>query len=215
MKLNKEQALDLIKVLSHYDTLIGTSGVDAPTLRATQGRLEKFVLGEDDCCDHAEEDDDEEDEEDEEADEDSASEEDEEESRKPKDDEGDEADDESEEADGDGDDDEEELEVDAYVLGSELHDLKVAKAKIISSSVGDPDDDVTLEFENTEDDNSSICDLLVSGEAVGPITHVRRKGSELHVAENNGGRTWHRFHVSRFPKGWADTLTLDDLHEVE
>lgn len=214
MKLNKEQALDLIKVLSHYDTLCGTSGVDAPTLHATQGELERFVLGEDE--EDEEETDDEEVEEDDEADEDSSEEEDDEESDESEDDEGDEADDEGEEDDGESDDDpEEELDVDAYALGSDLHDLKVAKGKVISSSVGDPDDEVTLEFEHTEDDDSSVCDLLVNGEPIGPITHVRRKGTELHVAENNGGRTWHRFHVSRFPKGWADALSLDDLHEVE
>lgn len=232
MKLTKEQALDLIKVLSHYETLVGSSAIESPTRYATLGKLEEFVLSDDkeeddddldsaeaddDCCDHAGGDDDEEDEEDDEEDEDSDDEEDEEESGESEDDEGDEADDEGEEADGDGDDDEEEeLDVDAYVLGSDLHDLKVAKAKIISSSVGDPDDEVTLEFEHTAGDSADVCDLLVSGEPVGPITHARRKGTELHVAENNGGsRNWHRFHVARFPKGWADTLPLDDLCEVE
>ena len=62
-----------------------------------------------------------------------------------------------------------------------------------------------------------LTNLLVGGEPIGPITHVRRKGTELHVAESvkHGSRNWHRFHVSRFPKGWADALPLDDLVEVE
>lgn len=223
MKLTKEQALDLVKVLSHYQTLEST--VDAPTVYATLGSLEKFLLGDnedldsceaDDCCDHTDGDDDEEDEEDDEAGEGSSEEEDDEESDESEDDEGDEADDEGEEVDGEGDD-EDELSPDSYALGGDLHDLKVAKAKIISSSIGEPDDEVTLEFEFTAGgDDDSLCDLLVSGEVVGPITHVRRKGQELHVAENNSGeRAWHRFHVSRFPKGWADTLPLDELIEIE
>lgn len=224
MKLTKEQALDLVKVLSHYQAL-DTRSVDAPTVHATLGSLEKFLVGEEedddldsgeadeDCCDHSDGDDDEEEQEDDEADEDSSEEEDDEESDEQEDDEGDEADDEGEEADGEGDD--EELDPDSYALGADLHDLKVAKATIISSSVGDPDDEVTLEFENTDGEDVNVCDLLVNGDAIGPITHVRRKGTELHVAENNGGRAWHRFHVSRFPKGWADALPLDDLIEIE
>lgn len=221
MRLNKEQALDLIKVLSHYQAL-DTRSVCAPTVHATLGSLERFVVGEeedldsgeaDDCCDHSDGDDDEEEQEDDEADEGSSEEEDDEESDEQEDDEGDEADDSGEEADGEGD---EELEVDSYGLGADLHDLKVAKGKIISSSLGDPDDEVTLEFENTEGDDADVCDLLVNGDPIGPITHVRRKGTELHVAENNSGeRSWHRFHISRFPKGWTDALPLDDLVEIE
>jgi hypothetical protein len=213
MKLNKEQVLDLIKVLSHYDTLCGTSGVDAPSRRAIQGMLEDFILGEDkddDDDDLVEGDDDEEDEEDDGSSEIDPEEEDSEEPDEQEDDEGDEDDDE-----GDGDD-EEDLDVEAYVDRSDLHDLKVAKGKIISSSAGDPDDEVTLEFESLAGGDAVICDLLVNGEAVGPITHVRRKGTELHVAEDNSGeRAWHRFHVARFPKGWADTLILDELCEIE
>lgn len=227
MKLTKEQALDLIKVLSHYQAL-DQRNVCAPTVHATLGSLERFVVGEeeeededdldsaeaDDCCDHSHGDDDEEEQEDDEADEDPSEEEDDEESDEQEDDEGDEADDEGEEADGEGDD--EDLDVDSYALGADLHDLKVAKAKIISSSLGDPDDEVTLEFENTEGDDADVCDLLVNGDPIGPITHVRRKGTELHVAEDNSGeRSWHRFHISRFPKGWTDALPLDDLVEIE
>lgn len=222
MKLTKEQALDLIKVLSHYETLVGSCPIDSPTRYATLGSLQEFVLGEDeDSCEadddcEDEETDDEEDEEDDGEDEEDSSEEDDPESDESEDEEGDEADDAGEEDDDGSAAAEEELDPDAYALGSELHDLKVAKAKVISSSVGDPDDEVTLEFEHTEGDDADICDLLVSGEPVGPITHVRRKGTELHVAENNGGsRNWHRFHVARFPKGWADALPLGDLVEIE
>ena len=222
MKLTREQALDLVKILSHYQTLAPDNGVgDADGLCSD---LEEFVLsGSDEDDDAAEDsddeegDDDEEDEEDEDSDEDDSEEEDPEEPDESEDDEGDEADDESEEDDGEGDgDSEEELETDSYALGRDLHDLKVAKGKIISSSVGDPDDVVTLEFEHTEGDDADVCDLLVNGDPVGPIVYVRRKGSELHVAEgSDDDRTWHRFNVSRFPKGWADVLPVDDLVEVE
>jgi hypothetical protein len=211
MKLSKEQALDLVKILTHYQTLAPDSDVgDAMGLCSD---LEEYVLHGDEDEDGDEEETD--DEEDEEGEEDSG-EKDAEEPDESEDEEGDEADDEGEEDDDGGDPDEEELDVDSYAYAGDLHDLKVVKAKVISSSVGDPDDEVTLEFEHTENDDANICDLLVSGEAIGPITHVRRKGTELHVAENNSGeRAWHRFHVARFPKGWADTLPLDNLVEVE
>lgn len=211
MKLSKEQALDLVKILTHYQTLAPDGDVaDAHGLCCD---LEEYVLrGDED----EEETDDEEDEEDDGADEEDSGEEDAEEPDESEDEEGDEADDEGEEDDDEGPADEEELDVDSYAYSGDLHDLKPAKAKIISSSVGDPDDEVTLEFEHTEGDDANVCDLLVGGEPIGPITHVRRKGSELHVAESNSGeRAWHRFHVSRYPKGWADALPLDDLVEVE
>lgn len=227
MKLTKAQSLDLVKVLSHYETLVGDAGIAHVDVGGLCADLEDFVLNgsdedEDACeaedCDHDHEgDDDEEDEEDEDSDEDDSEEEDSEEPDESEDGEGDEADDESEEADEEGDGDaEEELDADSYALGSDLHDLKIAKAKIINSSVGDPDDSVTLEFEHTEGDDADVCDLLVSGEPVGPIVYVRRKGNELHVAEgSDDDRTWHRFSVPRFPKGWADALPLDDLVEIE
>lgn len=211
MKLSKEQALDLVKILIHYQTLAPCG--DVADVHGLRRDLEKYILGGDE---DEEETNNEKDEEDDETDEEDSGEEDVEEPDKSKDGEGDEADDEGEEDDDDGLADEEALCVDSYVYSGDLHDLKPAKAKIISSSVGDPDDEVILEFEHTDGDDANVCDLLVSGEPIGPITHVRRKGNELHVAENNSGeRAWHRFHVSRYPKGWADVLPLDDLVEVE
>ncbi len=212
MELTKEQALDLVKVLSHYQTLESTVDVDVHGLCSD---LEEFVLS----TEEDEETDDEEDEEDDEAGEDSSEEEDDEEPDESEDDKGNEADDEGEETDECSVEAEAELGADIYVRGNNLHDLKVAKGKVISSSVGEPDNEVTLEFENTEgvgiDVCDNVCDLLVNGDPIGPITHVRRTGTELHVADNNSGRTWHRFYVARFPKGWADELPLDNLAEVE
>lgn len=213
MKLSKEQALDLVKILAHYEVVTDSpiQDVDSSDLRRD---LEEFILeGAEDCdedCCSDEEDDDEETEDDSDEEEEDSSEEDEE------DDEESGEDEESSEEDDDDDPEEEDLNADIYVLGSDLHGLKVAKGKIISSSAGDPDDEVTLEFENTEDDEANVCDLLVDGQPLGPITHVRRKGKELHVAESNAGsRAWHRFEVTKFPKGWADVLPLDQLAEVE
>lgn len=205
MKLSKEQALDLVKILTHYQTWVLDSGV--ANARGLCRLFEEYILK----GDEDEEETDEEDEEDDEAPEEDSGKEDAEKSDESEDEEGDEAHEDEE------DSDEEELDIDSYVFSGDLHDLKPAKAKIISSSVGDPDDEVTLEFEHNEDDDGDCsCDLLVTGEPIGPITHVKRKGTELHVAEtSNGSRAWHRFHVSKFPKGWASTLMIDELTKVE
>lgn len=176
MKLTKKQALDLIKVISHYQALDSRS-VCAPTMHATLGSLERFVVSEeeiddddldsdkvDDCCDHSR-----------------------------------------------GDD--EQLGPDSFVPRANLYDLKVAKAKIISSSSGDPDDEVTLEFKNTER-SAAFCDLVVNGygKHIGPITRMRRSRTRLHVEEDNSGnRTWHHFYVPKFPDDWIDVIPLNNL----
>lgn len=204
MKLSKKQALDLVKILTHYQTLVPDG--DIADVHGLRCNLEERVLNGDE---DEEEIDDEEDKEDDGTDKEDSGEKDDEEP-------GEAEDEEDEEVDDGGPEDEEKLDVDSYARSRDLHDLKPAKAKIIGSSTGDPDDEVILEFEHTGGDDVNICDLLVNGEPIGPITYVRRKGNELHIAENNRGkRVWHRFHVSRYPKGWADVLPLDDLVEVK
>lgn len=204
MKLTKEQALDLVKVLSHYGTFTDVVNVNVSGLCS---ELEDYVLS--DGEEVEEETDDEEDEEDTAAAEGPSGEEDEEEPREQEDDEGSEAASAGEEADEQGD---EELYPDCAVHASTLHDLKAVKAKVISSSVGDPDDEVRLEFEECD----SECDLLVDGDPTCRVQYVRRSGTELHVAEltEQGLRNWHVFGVLKFPKEWTAALPVGELVEV-
>lgn len=214
--LNKEQALDLIKVLSHYLTLDDV--VQAPTVHRTLGQLEKFVLYE------RKEEDDEKDEAVDCENEVGSREEDEEEPREQEAEASPTADDSGPEDDEDDPSDEERasdedslsLKADRVVDGSDLHYLKVIKGTIMASSVGEPGDLTTLEFEHGD---RGEVDLLVDGVSVGPLIYVKRRSSELHVAarlsdDRSTWREWHRFSVSRYSKGWTDLLPLDELCEV-
>ena len=59
----------------------------------------------------------------------------------------------------------------------------------------------------------SVSLVLVDSYAEGGVTHIRRKGKELHVRDTDG--TWSIFDVDRFPKGWADVLPVNMLVEVD
>lgn len=221
MKINKKDALALAKVLhQHVDHLHSclasgeSKSKHQDTLEDLAARVDEFLVCGDvdddvcehDCCvDEGEADDDEGDEDLGEEEED-AGEEDEE-----NDEESDEDKESSEEDDGDDPEVEEEDELDpvSFVYGSELHDLKPAKA-----------DEGSVEFELVEDANlddgeeGDRVDLLVDSYLkIEGVCHIRRKGKELHVHDSEGN--WHVFNVSRFPKGWSDALPLDDLVEVE
>jgi hypothetical protein len=204
MKISKKDALDLVKVLTHYQTFDQLVNVD---VRGLCQDLEEFVLERDG------EDDYEEDERDDEEVEEDDKEKDEEELDEQEDGESDEDDGEGEEDDGEGEA--------AYVTtGVNLSNLKRVKARVISTSDTDfeVDDPVTISFES--DVYSSDVNLIVETDdlrsSIGPISYVKRMGSELHVAEGwQSSRTWHRFGVSKFPKGWATELPLDELVEVE
>lgn len=220
MKINKEEALVLAKLLHQHDSRSYPSALagDAEktdfqnTIEDLCERLDDFlVYGEEEtddeedeheCCDHGEEeeDDDEGDEDLGEEEEDSSEEDEEDDEESGEDEES------SEEDDGDDSEDEEELDVDSYAGGDDLHALKAAKLT-----------NGSLEFEYvTGDDHSEKdhVDLVVDGYTeLEDITHLKRKGKELHVRDCEGG--WSIYDVERFPKGWADVLPLDELVEVE
>lgn len=203
MRLTKRQALDLVKVLSHYQTLDTQHAIT--NVWGLCGELEEFVLGEEETSDEDEEGDDEDEEAEEDADEDKSvdEEEDEEEPSEQEDDEGDEADDEGDEADEgsnccpecDGDAD-----------GGALHDLSPIRAKVIESSSGEKGEVVQLEFEL--DPKPGTVDLMIGGLYVGPLLCVKRTGTELHVLDSSDD--WHQFSVAKFPKEWQKALPAGD-----
>lgn len=212
MKINKEEALVLAKILHQNLGPYGLAAVDKSefqeALEDLAARVDEFLVygdeeeaEEHECCDHGEEDDDEGDEDLGEEEEDSGEEDEEDDEESGEDEES------SEEDDGDyPEDEEEELNADSYVGGEELHALKSAKSS-----------DGAVEFEHAVDDDHSDedhVDLLVDGYTeLSNITHVRRKGKELHVRDGAGD--WYTFSIPRFPKGWSDVLPLDELVEVE
>lgn len=219
MKLSKQQLLDLIKVLTHYEMLTHRAD-DYSTPRAIDDveglrtTLEDALTGEDVCCDdedcgEAESDeeegddwDNEEEEEDEEAEDDvdeeeeDSSEEDEEDAES----EDDSEEDEDLEDDDESDDEEEELVADSYASSRDLHELKPVKTTQGS-----------LEFE--EDEDGEECDVLLNTYHECTITHLRRKGKELHVRDKDG--EWRTYNVAKYPAGWADLLPLNELVEIE
>ncbi len=205
MNLSKKLALDLVKILSHYQTLVDDGVADAHGLC---NDLEDFILGndEDDDDNTDEGEDDEEDARDESESEDVGEEEDEEESDEQEDEESDASDDEGAEVDKVG------LvpDADAEVAAGDLHDLKPIKGKIIASSSGEVDESVTLEFEH--DTEHDTVDLLLDGMFVGPLFRIKRTGDELHVLD--GSYKWHRFSVNKYPKDWQHVLPASKLLSV-
>jgi len=204
MKISKHDALVLAKVLtrvvdpSQPDDEKSQLDVDLEDLAE---RVDAYLTG-DDCDDHCEDHKDayeEEDDEDEEADDDCAEaedldgEEDEEEEEEDLD--------LGEEEDEDDEDGDEELEADRYVAPERLHDLKSVKS-----------DGVTVEFEDADDDTDSVV-VIEDGFTELTISHLRRKGKELHVRSTDGD--WYVYAVERFPAGWATVLPLNLLVEIE
>ncbi len=203
--INKEEALVLAKILhQHADEahslLSGTAQTDfRATLTDLLDRVNDFLTSDD-------EDEEEEEDEDEEAADDGGEEEEPDEEDDSSDDEDEGEEDESEEGDGeDADSDEEEgddgeLEADSEVSGDTLHRLTVA-----TTAKG------AVEFEVVDETDS--VDVLVDGfREVTDVTHVKRGGKLLEVLDADG--TWTSFHVTRFPKGWAKALPLEELVEV-
>lgn len=94
--------------------------------------------------------------------------------------------------------------------GEDLHDLKPVKAKIISSSFGQPDEVVTLEFENADENTY----LIVNGEQSGYLLQFRQDGSVIEVKEvlATADTAWHKFDIIKMPDEWrisSDGETFD------
>ncbi len=214
MKITKTNALTLMKILSHYTTVMdydhrvhGGHGICSD--------LENFLLGEDEDEDTNEQD---EEEEEECSDEEIDCEEDEEESVVKEDDPSCEADDLGEEDDCDCGNCEtgcyHSLDADATVDGGDLHYLSQIRAKVIASANAEKDEVFTLEFECESEDGAT--DLLLNDDSnilwICSLSYVKRTGKELHVCEKSG--EWHRYSVSKFPKDWQNALEAGVLHEI-
>lgn len=94
--------------------------------------------------------------------------------------------------------------------GEDLHDLKPVKAKIVSSSFGQPDEVVTLEFENADENTY----LIVNGEQSGYLLQFRQDGSVIEVKEvlETGDAVWHKFDIIKMTDEWqisSDGETFD------
>lgn len=195
MKLSRSQALDLVKVLSHYQTFDRETVLVDVDVDGLCRHLEDIVLNRDDEGDE-EEDDEENDSE--EADESSA----------------DDVEDPCEQEDDAPDDDvEEETDVSEVtpddsspvVSPGDLHELKPVRGRVIESSAAETGESFNLEFENF---GVGQVDLLLDAAWVGPLSRVKRTGTELHVMDSSD--SWHRFSVSKFPKDWQRVLPIGD-----
>ena len=195
MKLTKQDALDLTKVLFHYETL---TGVVLPfDLGGLQEELESFLL--EGTEDEQDEDLEEEGEIDSEGEDSSRDEEVDEE--------------EDVQSDPDADDDEEggeDPEHDAECTAGELTSLKSLSGRIVSSGVGEPDDKVKLSFDET--------DLVVDWDgslSYIPVSFMKRLASELQVGERVEQEiVWHRFSIPKFGKKWVEQIGPGLLYKV-
>lgn len=192
MKINKREALALVKVLNQHgvgsDThLASTSKTDHQnTLEDLADRMDAFLVhDEPNCCDVGSDDakaaDDGGEEEEDSAEED---EEDDEE--------------ESDEDDSDSDDDDA-LDCDYECTAGELHDLEAVK-----SSKG------AVEFE--EVDSHGSCQLILDGSTEHSVAYLRRSSKALHVIDDR--ENVHVYNINRFPKAWVTFFPLDELIEV-
>lgn len=212
MRITKQQALDIVKVIAHYELLTATqtptsvlsSYVTPDPARVVKDLLslktpfEQFLLG-----DEGEDDEKNEAEgeipfaEENEAQPCSESKE----SRT--------------QASSGGNRSEEEPEVDGSAFNSDLNCLTLLQGRIKTSSLGDPDEKVTLEFEDADFDR---VDLVVNGgDRIEEIGYVKRTGNELHVAEcggEPGNHVWHVFGVNKFPRDWLQLMGAGCLYRV-
>jgi len=110
---------------------------------------------------------------------------------------------------------EEGLETDGCIFNSDLNSLTLLQGRIKTSSLGEPDEKVTLEFEDADFDR---VDLVVRGsQRIEEIGFVKRTGNELHVAEcagEPGNHVWHIFGVSKFPRDWLQLMGAGCLYQV-
>jgi len=192
MKLNKQQALTLVKVLTLHKGAYNSYGSSGdPQTEAEQlvtdlqDDLEDFlVYGDDDAVSPEEcEDEDGVDEPDEEDDD---------------------YEDDEEEDEEDEEDEEEDLQADDTVKPLELHMLEPVKASLGSSVK------FTIEFEDLGDLDS--VDLLMEDDALEGVTHLKRFAKSLHVRDVDGN--WTVFEVPRFSKSWTRTLPVKKLVAV-
>jgi len=186
MKLNKQQALTLVKVLTLHKGAYNSSGdpqTEAEQLVTDlQDDLEDFLVYGDDAVSPEECED-----------EDGV-------------DEPDEEDDDCEEEDEEDEEDEEEdLQADDTVKPLELHMLEPVKASLGSSVK------FTIEFEDLGDLDS--VDLLMEDDALEGVTHLKRFAKSLHVRDVDGN--WTVFEVPRFSKSWTRTLPVKKLVAVD
>jgi hypothetical protein len=208
MKISKRDALTLAKILVHHVRDDGETKTEhEDDLVELSDRIDSYLSDEDGTCsdhceDHhkdAEDDEEEEDEDDEEVEDDGDEEEDLDDEEDEEEDEEDE--DSDEEEDEDGVDGAEELEADCFVTPAELNGLKPLKS-----------DGAVVEFEDCDDDSDTVA-VIEDGFTEFTITHLRRKGKELHICSDEGD--WYVYEVERFPAGWASVLPLNQLVEVE
>lgn len=205
MKISKHDALVLAKVLvrvidaSQPDDEKTQLDVDLEDLAE---RVDEY-LTDDECSDQREdpycEDHKEEDDEDEEVEDDCDEEEDLDDEEVEEEDEED--DDLGEEEDEDDEDGAEELEATCFVTPAELHGLRSFKSE---GSV--------VEFEDCDNDTDTVA-VIEDGFTEFTITHLRRKGKELHICSDDGD--WYVYEVDRFPAGWASVLPLNELVRIE
>lgn len=110
---------------------------------------------------------------------------------------------------------EEEFETDGTVCNSDLNALGLLQGRICSSRVGNVDDKVSLEF---EDADVGRVDLIVDGfERIKEIGFVKRTGTEIHVAEYMNSSihvVWHVFGVNKFPRDWLRLLGAGCLYRI-
>ena len=206
MKLTKQEVLDLIKVLTHYEVLTPATAprVSCRTnIEVLQDALEDYILENEDEEKNEEltDDEDEDDIEDEET-------ESEEESCEGDDEDDEEAlgyeDSREEDDEDDSEDDEEEIVAEHDCKCSSLKGLCSVKAVIINAQYGEPEDKVSIQFSPY---SRAIVDLNINDDgAIGPVTYIKRTADELHVADCNGSVTWHSFYVKKFPKSWTKAI---------
>ena len=94
-------------------------------------------------------------------------------------------------------------------LIGDTDDLDSLKCKVISSSVGMPDDrcrlTVSSEVTNVfnEDDDKTSC--------IGSPIMIKRTANTVQIKTGSG---WHSFYLSKFPKLWTKMFELDQTYRI-
>jgi len=107
-----------------------------------------------------------------------------------------------------------------FLSASALAKLDTCRAKVIGSSVDDPDVTVALGFAQGK---NGRCRLTINTVKHGSSNTVvffpmmlSRDGSSFSFAEKVGaGNAWHTFHVSKFPRSWTKLLAPNVTYEVK
>ena len=204
MKLTKQQVLDLVKVLSHYETFDQVYSVNVP-YGDLLARFEEYLVGDDDeSRDNSEKTD-----KNKKARKVSSKQANKAKLLEQEDEESDEADDEGEELDGQSDREDEEgdaSECDGHIAASEFKCLTkadkfrcetVASSEVATYSKFDLYFDYDHEFDRVDvidsDDNYFLN-----------ARYIQRNAKEFYVSEDNAD--WHCFKVNKFPKSLTKLL---------